>query len=107
MSRRGVSSGKGRSRDVGARRRSTWEIVRRVSVFLMPYKWMALGTVGCAVVSLAFAFVYPKLTSYVIDEVITNKRLDELPWVMGGLIGAFLLRELFNSLRVIRSPEAR
>lgn len=101
MSRRGVSSGKGRSRDYGARKRSTWEIVRRVSVFLMPYKWMALGTVGCAVVSLAFAFVYPKLTSYVIDEVISNKRLDELPWVMGSLIGAFLLRELFNSLRII------
>lgn len=101
MSPRGVSSGKGRGRDYGAQKRSTWEIVRRVSVFLVPYKWMALGTVGCAVVSLAFAFVYPKLTSYVIDEVITNKRLDELPWVMGGLIGAFLLRELFNSLRII------
>lgn len=62
---------------------------------------MAFGTIGCAVVSLGFAFVYPKLTSYIIDEVITNQRLDELPWVVGGLIGAFLLRELFNSFRII------
>jgi ATP-binding cassette, subfamily B, bacterial len=94
-------SGKGRSRDYGAKKRSTFEIVRRVSVFLMPYKWMALATIGCAVVSLGFAFVYPKLTSYIIDEVITNQRIDELPWVVGGLIGAFLMRELFNSLRII------
>jgi len=94
-------SGKGRSRDYGSKKRSTFEIVRRVSVFLMPYKWMALGTIGCAVVSLGFAFVYPKLTSYIIDEVITNQRMEELPWVIGGLIGAFFLRELFNSLRII------
>ena len=101
MSKHKGGSGKGRSRDYGSKKRSTFEIVRRVSVFLMPYKWMALGTIGCAVVSLGFAFVYPKLTSYIIDEVITNQRIDELPWVVGGLIGAFLLRELFNSLRII------
>ncbi|HAQ99624.1 MAG TPA: ABC transporter ATP-binding protein, partial [Verrucomicrobiales bacterium] len=94
-------SGKGRSRDYGAKKRSTFEIVRRVSVFLMPYKWMALGTIGCAVVSLGFAFVYPQLTSYIIDEVITNQRMEELPWVVGGLIGAFFFRELFNSFRII------
>lgn len=101
MSKHRGGSGKGRSRDYGAKKRSTFEIVRRVSVFLMPYKWMALATIGCAVVSLGFAFVYPKLTSYIIDEVITHQRIDELPWVVGGLIGAFLLRELFNSLRII------
>ncbi|MDA7511844.1 ABC transporter ATP-binding protein/permease [Verrucomicrobia bacterium] len=94
-------SGKGRSRDYGSKKRSTFEIVRRVSVFLMPYKWMALGTIGCAVVSLGFAFVYPQLTSYIIDEVITNQRMEELPWVVGGLIGAFFFRELFNSFRII------
>lgn len=101
MSKHKGGSGKGRSRDYGSKKRSTFEIVRRVSVFLMPYKWMALGTIGCAVVSLGFAFVYPKLTSYIIDEVITNQRMEELPWVIGGLIGAFFLRELFNSLRII------
>ncbi|MDG1889953.1 MAG: ABC transporter ATP-binding protein [Verrucomicrobiota bacterium] len=62
---------------------------------------MAVGTIGCAVISLGFAFVYPKMTSYIIDEVIANKRLDQLPYVMAALIGAFLLRELFNSLRII------
>ena len=101
MSKHKGGSGKGRSRDYGSKKRSTFEIVRRVSVFLMPYKWMALGTIGCAVVSLGFAFVYPQLTSYIIDEVITNQRMEELPWVVGGLIGAFFFRELFNSFRII------
>ena len=101
MTKNKGGSGKGRSRDYGAKKRSTFEIVRRVSVFLMPYKWMALGTIGCAVVSLGFAFVYPQLTSYIIDEVITNQRMEELPWVVGGLIGAFFFRELFNSFRII------
>lgn len=83
-----------------ARSRSTWQIIRRVTVYLKPYKLMAAGTVGCAVLSLAFAFVYPKLIQFVVDEVIGNQRGHLLAPVMLGLIGAFLLRDLFNSLRI-------
>jgi ABC-type multidrug transport system fused ATPase/permease subunit len=83
-----------------ANKRSTWEIVRRVGVYLAPYRWMALGTVGCAVLSLLFAFVYPKLIQFVVDEVIGKRRGDLLMPAMLGLIGAFLLRDLFNSLRI-------
>ncbi|MHC1765332.1 MAG: ABC transporter ATP-binding protein [Verrucomicrobiia bacterium] len=83
-----------------ARSRSTWQIIRRVTVYLKPYKLMAAGTVGCAVLSLAFAFVYPKLIQFVVDEVIGNRRAHLLAPVMLGLIGAFLLRDLFNSLRI-------
>jgi ATP-binding cassette subfamily B protein len=80
--------------------RSTWEILRRVAVYLRPYKWMALGTVGCAILSLAFAFAFPKLTQLVIDEVIQKKRLDLLAPTMLVLVAAFFLRDLFNSLRI-------
>src|SRR5215813_1376615 len=83
-----------------ARSRSTWEIVRRVAVYLRPYKLMAAGTVGCAVLSLAFAFAFPKLTQFVIDEVIVNRRSDWLAPAMLALLGTFLLRDLFNSLRI-------
>jgi ABC-type multidrug transport system fused ATPase/permease subunit len=61
---------------------------------------MALGTVGCAVASLAFAFVYPKLIQFVVDEVIGKRRGNLLLPAMLGLLGAFLLRDLFNSLRI-------
>src|SRR5438094_1622743 len=83
-----------------AKSRSTWEIIRRVAVYLKPYKLMAFGTMACAIISLAFSFAYPKLTQFVVDDVIGNRRLDLLAPAMLGLIGAFLLRDLFNSLRI-------
>jgi ABC-type multidrug transport system fused ATPase/permease subunit len=80
--------------------RSTWEIVRRVSVYLKPYKFMAVGTIFCALMSLAFSFAYPWLTKVVIDKIIGQKQADLLTPVMLGLIGAFFLRDLFNSIRI-------
>lgn len=82
------------------RKRSTWEIVRRVAVYLRPYPWMAVGTIGCALVSQAAALAYPKLTRLVIDDVIGQKRGELLTPVMLGLLGAFVLRDGFNSIRI-------
>jgi ATP-binding cassette subfamily B protein len=61
---------------------------------------MAAGTFGCALLSLAFGLAYPKLTQFVIDRVIEQKRFDLLTPAMLGLLGSFLLRDLFNSLRI-------
>src|SRR5512134_3188555 len=83
-----------------ARSRSTAEILRRVTKYLLPYRRMALATVGCAVLSLAFSFAFPKLTQFTIDEVIGNRRGEWLTPVIVGLFGAFLLRDTFNSLRI-------
>ena len=85
-----------------ARKRSTGEIIRRVWHYLIPYKGLALATIGCAVLSLLFALSYPKLTQIIIDEIIKEKSGD--PRLLGRavllLAGAFLLRDLFNSLRI-------
>lgn len=85
---------------IAARKRGNWEIIRRVATYLRPYPWMAAGTIGCALLSLACALAYPKMTQYVIDEVIGKQRADQLTWVMLAVIGAFLLRDVFNSLRL-------
>ena len=53
-----------------ARKRSTIEVLRRVWKYLLPYKILALATVGCAVLSLLCALTYPKLTGYIIDGII-------------------------------------
>jgi ABC-type multidrug transport system fused ATPase/permease subunit len=84
-----------------AKARSTREIVWRVARYLRPYRLMAAGTVGCALLSMACSLVYPKLTQYVIDEVIGQKRVELLTPVMLALLGAFLLRDVFNSLRIL------
>jgi ATP-binding cassette subfamily B protein len=83
-----------------AKKRSTIEIVGRVSVFLRPYKWMAAANIGCALLSLGCGIAYPKLTQFVIDDVIGKRRTNALGWAMLGLLSAFLLRDAFNGLRL-------
>jgi len=84
-----------------AKSRPTWEVVRRVAVYLRPYKWLAAATIGCAVLSLLSSFAFPKLTAYAIDDVIRRGRPELLTRVMLALIGAFLLRDLFNAFRIL------
>ncbi len=83
-----------------SRPRATGEVVRRVAVYLKPYKWLAVGTVGCAVLSLAFGFLFPALTRVIIDDVIRAQRHQWLVPAAIGLIGTFLMRELFNGFRI-------
>lgn len=83
-----------------SRPRPTSEVVRRVSVYLRPYRAMALGTIAFAILSLGAGFLYPKLTRVIIDDVIGGGRADLLTPVALGLLGAFLLREIFNSIRI-------
>src|SRR5437879_1691369 len=83
-----------------ARSRSTWQFVRRVFVYLRPYPWMAVGTIFCALLSTACSFAFPKLTQLLIDEVIVHRRAGLLTPMILTLFGAFLLRDLFNSLRI-------
>src|SRR3954469_18149332 len=85
---------------LSAKSRSTWEIVSRVSKYLRPYKLMAFGTIAFAILSLASSFAFPQLTQYVVDEVIAKQQPEKLLYVIGGIMGAFLLRDLFNSVRI-------
>src|SRR5213076_2912564 len=78
----------------------TSEVVRRVGLYLRPYRGMVVATVGCAVLSLAFGFLYPLLTRTIIDRVIKQNRFDLLAPAALGLMGAFFFREAFNSLRI-------
>src|ERR1700753_2586579 len=84
-----------------SRPRATSEVIRRVGVYLRPYKLMVVGTVGCAVLSLAFGFLYPKLTRIIIDDVIRQRHYEWLTPAALGLAGAFLFREFFNGLRIL------
>jgi ATP-binding cassette subfamily B protein len=81
--------------------RSTWEILRRVATYLRPYKLMAAGNIGCAILSLGFSLAFPKFTQFVIDDVIGHHRATLLAPMMLALLGAFFLRDLFNGLRIL------
>jgi ATP-binding cassette subfamily B protein len=53
------------------------------------------------VLSLVSSFAFPGLTAYAIDDVIRPGKASLLMPVMLGLIGAFFLRDLFNSFRIL------
>jgi len=80
--------------------RSTWEIVRRVAVYLRPYRAMAAANLLCAVISLACSLVFPRLVMSIIDDSVRGQRSGYLLPAI-GVVGAFLLRDVFNSLRIL------
>jgi ABC-type multidrug transport system fused ATPase/permease subunit len=71
-----------------------------VAGYLRPYRWAAAGTILCAVASLGFGMLYPRLTRLLIDDVVAGGRAEWLTPAALGLLGAFFLREAFNSLRI-------
>ena len=83
-----------------AKKRSAVEIISRVSAYLWPYKGLALATIACAVLSLLCAFAFPRLTQYIIDDVIGMGNTSQLNTAILLLVGTFFLRDFFNSIRV-------
>jgi ATP-binding cassette subfamily B protein/subfamily B ATP-binding cassette protein MsbA len=61
---------------------------------------MAAGTILFAMFSQLFYLAYPKLMQFVVDDVIGHKRLDLLAPMILAVLGAFLLRDVFNSFRI-------
>src|ERR1700677_3011280 len=83
-----------------ARSRSTWEVVRRVAVYLRPYRGMAAANILCALVSLGCSLVFPRLVQTIIDDMVRGQPAGY--WLpVAGVAGAFLLRDVFNSLRIL------
>ena len=83
-----------------AKKRSAVEIISRVSAYLWPYKGLALATIACAVLSLLCAFAFPRLTQYIIDDVIGMGNTSQLNTAILLLVGTFFLRDFFNSIRI-------
>jgi ATP-binding cassette, subfamily B, bacterial len=80
--------------------RTTLEIVRRVAVYLRPYRGLALANIACALVSLGFSLAFPQFVQVIIDDVVKGQTTGYL-WLVAGLAAAFLLRDAFNSLRIL------
>jgi ABC-type multidrug transport system fused ATPase/permease subunit len=73
----------------------------RIFGYVRNYPGFALATLGCAVASTLLGFVYPKLTGWIINDVIAQGFSDQLPWLVGGIVAAFFFRDLLNALRII------
>ena len=73
----------------------------RVFAYLKRYPWMALGTLGCAILGTVMVIVFPAVTKRIVDEVVRQhhpERLMPLVWVA---LVAFLFQHGFNALRIV------
>jgi ABC-type multidrug transport system fused ATPase/permease subunit len=61
---------------------------------------LALVTFVCAGIATALELVPPYLIKVVIDDVIQSQRPELLSWVIGALLGSYVLRNLASSMRV-------
>ncbi|HAV62752.1 MAG TPA: ABC transporter ATP-binding protein, partial [Verrucomicrobiales bacterium] len=80
--------------------RGTGEVVRRVVIYLLPYRGLAAATVAFAVLSLAAGMAFPVLVRTIIDDVVISGRREWLTPAALGLLAAFFFREAFNSVRI-------
>ena len=72
----------------------------RVLQYLSPHRSMVVGTFLFAGFATAFELIPAWLIKVLIDEVIQAHRTELLSWVFGGLVVAYLLRNLCSSMRI-------
>jgi ATP-binding cassette subfamily B protein len=75
--------------------------VLRVFAYVRSYRWMAAGTLACAIISTLMVIVFPAVTQRVIDDVIRANRPEKLLPLVLVSAAAFFARDFFNSLRII------
>jgi ATP-binding cassette subfamily B protein len=75
--------------------------VWRVLAYLKRYPWMALGTLGCAILATLMVIVFPAVTKRIIDEVVRQHHPERLMPLVWLALAAFLLQHSFNALRII------
>jgi len=72
----------------------------RVLTYLYPYRSLAGITLLCAALATSMELVPPWLVKVVIDDVLEGGRTELLGPVIGVLLGAYLLKNIFASLRI-------
>jgi ABC-type multidrug transport system fused ATPase/permease subunit len=76
-------------------------IALRIAGYLRKYPLFAIGTLAAALLSTILGLIYPRLTGYLIDDVIAKGQSDRLGWLIGLLVIVFFGRDGLNALRIM------
>ena len=72
----------------------------RILGYVRPHRPLVVATLSFAALTTVFDLLPPWLVKVIIDDVIQADDLSLLPWVMGGLVLAYGLKNIANSLRI-------
>ena len=72
----------------------------RIISYLAPYRPLVFLTFLAASLATVFDLLPPYLIKVIIDDVIPNQDLNVLPWILAGLLFAYGLKNICNSLRI-------
>lgn len=81
--------------------RGTAEFLRRTLVYVKPYKISAVLNILLAILTMASYFTFPRITQFILDEVVVGAQMTLLLPSILCLLGAFLCCGLFNALRIL------
>ncbi len=73
----------------------------RVFAWLRRYPGLASAQLFCAVTGTLMVLVYPQAVRKILDDVIPHGKSGDLGLWVGLALGAYLLRDLLNSLRIL------
>src|SRR5437899_1531308 len=75
--------------------------VWRVFAYLKRYPWMAAGTLTCAILSTLTVIIFPTVTIWGINYVVSEYHAEKVvPFILIATF-AFLLQHAFNALRIV------
>ena len=75
--------------------------ILRVFRYIRRYRWMAIGTVGFAVLGTLMVIVFPIVTQRVIDEGIRGQKPELILPLALLTVGAFFVRSVADGIRII------
>lgn len=76
------------------------KLLFRVLQYLRPHRHLAVTTLICAACATATELIPPWVIKIIIDDVIQAKQASLLPGAIGLLVGAYVLKNVFASLRI-------
>lgn len=83
--------------------RSVVETLRRSAHYLDRHRGRAALNILCTAVALLSALTFPQLTQYIVDGILDRQAPVQLTMAVFGLLLAFVMRDLFSSLRTLVS----
>lgn len=71
----------------------------RLFEFTRPYKWRLLWATVLVVAGTVVALLPPFLTRHLVDDVLTERRIELFPWLIGGLVATQATMNLIQMAR--------